>query len=119
MEGLKFKINAKSFYQTNSEQAYELYKIASDFAGLTGNELVYDLYTGTGTIAQFVAKQAKKVIGVVAVSSGQISSFSQVIKTKKTKNRAIIFFINLCYLALYQKYYILNMMSLWKHIDSL
>ena len=67
MEGLKFKINAKSFYQTNSEQAYELYKITRDFAGLTGNELVYDLYTGTGTIAQFVAKQAKKVIGVEAV----------------------------------------------------
>jgi len=67
MEYLKFKINAKSFYQTNSEQAYELYKIARDFAGLTGNELVYDLYTGTGTIAQFVAKQAKRVIGVEAV----------------------------------------------------
>lgn len=67
MEGLRFKINAKSFYQTNSEQAYELYKIARNFAGLTGNELVYDLYTGTGTIAQFVAKQAKKVIGVEAV----------------------------------------------------
>jgi 23S rRNA (uracil1939-C5)-methyltransferase len=67
MEGLKFKINAKSFYQTNSDQAYELYKIARDFAGLTGTELVYDLYTGTGTIAQFVAKQAKKVIGVEAV----------------------------------------------------
>tara|TARA_R110002072_G_scaffold103137_1_gene226353 strand:- start:5386 stop:6801 length:1416 start_codon:yes stop_codon:yes gene_type:complete len=67
MEGLKFNINAKSFYQTNSEQAYELYKITRDFAGLTGNELVYDLYTGTGTIAQFVAKKAKKVIGVEAV----------------------------------------------------
>src|SRR5690606_11118216 len=51
MEGLKFKINAKSFYQTNSEQAYELYKITRNFANLTGNELVYDLYTGTGTIA--------------------------------------------------------------------
>ncbi|MFT6935309.1 MAG: 23S rRNA (uracil1939-C5)-methyltransferase [Maribacter sp.] len=67
MEGLKFKINAKSFYQTNSEQAYELYKITRDFAGLTGNELVYDLYTGTGTIAQFVAKNAKKVIGIESV----------------------------------------------------
>ena len=67
MEGLKFKINAKSFYQTNSFQAFELYKITRDFAGLTGSELVYDLYTGTGTIAQFVAKQAKKVIGVEAV----------------------------------------------------
>ncbi len=67
MEGLRFKINAKSFYQTNSEQAYELYKITRDFAGLTGNELVYDLYTGTGTIAQFVAKKARKVIGVESV----------------------------------------------------
>ncbi len=67
MEGLKFKINAKSFYQTNSEQAFELYKITREFAGLSGNELVYDLYTGTGTIAQFVAKNAKKVIGVEAV----------------------------------------------------
>jgi 23S rRNA (uracil1939-C5)-methyltransferase len=67
MEGLKFKINAKSFYQTNSEQAYELYKITRDFAGLTGKELVYDLYTGTGTIAQFVAKNAKKVIGIESV----------------------------------------------------
>jgi 23S rRNA (uracil1939-C5)-methyltransferase len=67
MEGLKFKINAKSFYQTNSEQAYELYKITRDFAGLTGNELVYDLYTGTGTIAQFIAKKAKMVVGIEAV----------------------------------------------------
>jgi 23S rRNA (uracil1939-C5)-methyltransferase len=67
MEGLQFKINAKSFYQTNSEQAYELYKVTRDFANLSGNELVYDLYTGTGTIAQFVAKQAKKVIGVESV----------------------------------------------------
>jgi 23S rRNA (uracil1939-C5)-methyltransferase len=67
MEGLQFSINAKSFYQTNSDQAYELYKITRDFAGLTGNELVYDLYTGTGTIAQFVSKKANKVIGVEAV----------------------------------------------------
>ena len=74
MEGLKFKINAKSFYQTNSEQAYELYKIASDFAGLTGNELVYDLYTGTGTIAQFIAKQAKKVVGVEAVPDAIVAA---------------------------------------------
>jgi len=64
MEGLKFKIGPKSFYQTNSEQAYNLYKIARDFAGLTGDELVYDLYTGTGTIANFVAGQAKKVVGI-------------------------------------------------------
>ncbi|MFN8325308.1 MAG: 23S rRNA (uracil(1939)-C(5))-methyltransferase RlmD [Flavobacteriaceae bacterium] len=67
MEGLFFSINAKSFYQTNSAQAYELYKITREFAGLTGNEVVYDLYTGTGTIAQFVSKKAQKVIGVEAV----------------------------------------------------
>lgn len=67
MEGLQFRVNAKSFYQTNSEQAYELYSITRDFAGLTGEELVYDLYTGTGTIAQFVSRKAKKVIGVEAV----------------------------------------------------
>ncbi|MDD3789067.1 MAG: 23S rRNA (uracil(1939)-C(5))-methyltransferase RlmD [Petrimonas sp.] len=64
MENLRFKIGAKSFYQTNSRQAYNLYKIARDFAGLSGNELVYDLYTGTGTIANFVARSAKKVIGI-------------------------------------------------------
>ena len=67
MEGLRFRIGPKSFYQTNSIQAYELYKVARDYAGLTGNELVYDLYTGTGTIAQFVSKKAKKVIGIELV----------------------------------------------------
>ena len=64
MEGLHFKVGPKSFYQTNSEQAYNLYKVARSFAGLTGNELVYDLYTGTGTIANFVARQSKQVIGI-------------------------------------------------------
>lgn len=64
MENLRFKVGPKSFYQTNSLQAYELYKVAREFASLTGNELVYDLYTGTGTIANFVAHQAKKVIGI-------------------------------------------------------
>lgn len=64
MEDLQFKIGPKSFYQTNSEQAYQLYKVARDFARLTGKELVYDLYTGTGTIANFVAHQAKQVIGI-------------------------------------------------------
>ena len=64
MENLRFKIGPKSFYQTNSEQAYELYKVARTFAGLTGEELVYDLYTGTGTIANFVARQAKKDVGI-------------------------------------------------------
>lgn len=64
MEGLRFKVGPKSFYQTNSEQAYNLYKVTREFAGLTGNELVYDLYTGTGTIANFVARQARKVVGI-------------------------------------------------------
>lgn len=64
MEGLKFKIGPKSFYQTNSKQAYVLYKVARDFAMLTKNELVYDLYTGTGTIANFISHQAKQVIGI-------------------------------------------------------
>jgi len=64
MEGLKFRIGPKSFYQTNSEQAYELYKVARKFADLQGDEVVYDLYTGTGTIANFVAKRAKQVIGI-------------------------------------------------------
>lgn len=64
MENLRFKVGPKSFYQTNTEQAYELYKVARNFAGLTGNELVYDLYTGTGTIANFVAKQARQVVGI-------------------------------------------------------
>jgi 23S rRNA (uracil1939-C5)-methyltransferase len=64
MEGLKFKISPRSFYQTNSDQAYQLYKITRDFAGLKGNEVVYDLYTGTGTIANFVARECKKVVGI-------------------------------------------------------
>ncbi len=64
MEGLRFRIGAKSFYQTNSQQAYTLYKVAREFAGLDGSQIVYDLYTGTGTIANFVARQAKKVVGV-------------------------------------------------------
>ena len=64
MENLRFKVGPKSFYQTNTEQAYELYKVARGVAGLTGQELVYDLYTGTGTIANFVAAHARKVIGI-------------------------------------------------------
>ncbi|HOI79822.1 MAG TPA: 23S rRNA (uracil(1939)-C(5))-methyltransferase RlmD [Petrimonas sp.] len=64
MEGLQFKIGPKSFYQTNSRQAYSLYKVAREFAGLSGSERVYDLYTGTGTIANFVARNAGKVIGI-------------------------------------------------------
>jgi 23S rRNA (uracil1939-C5)-methyltransferase len=64
MEGLQFKVGPKSFYQTNTEQAYELYKVAREFAELKGDELVYDLYTGTGTIANFVSRKAKQVIGI-------------------------------------------------------
>ena len=64
MENLSFKIGPKSFYQTNSAQAYRLYSVARNFAALTGDEFVYDLYTGTGTIAQFVSAKAKKVIGI-------------------------------------------------------
>ena len=64
MEGLQFKVGPKSFYQTNSEQAYELYKVTREFADLKGDEVLYDLYTGTGTIANFCARRAKKVVGV-------------------------------------------------------
>lgn len=67
MEDLSFKIDAKSFYQTNSKQAYQLYKIAREYAELSGDEVVYDLYTGTGTIAQFIASKVKKVVGIEAV----------------------------------------------------
>lgn len=69
MEELKFKIGPKSFYQTNSVQAHELYKITREFAGLTGTENVYDLYTGTGTIALFIAKLAKKIIGIEMIAA--------------------------------------------------
>ncbi|MEK7720102.1 MAG: 23S rRNA (uracil(1939)-C(5))-methyltransferase RlmD [Bacteroidota bacterium] len=78
MEGLKFIVGPKSFYQTNSAQAYELYKITRQMAGLTGNEIVYDLYTGTGTIANFVAGSAKKVVGIEyvpeAIADAKINS---------------------------------------------
>ncbi len=67
MEDLKFRIGPKSFFQTNTKQSLELYRVAREFAGLTGNELVYDLYTGTGTIANFIARSAKKVIGIESV----------------------------------------------------
>jgi len=68
MEGLKFKISPKSFYQTNSEQAHELYKVAREFAGFKGDEVVYDLYTGTGTIANFIARNVQKVVGIEYVA---------------------------------------------------
>lgn len=78
MEGLKFRVGAKSFYQTNSAQAYELYKVARGMAKLTGEELVYDLYTGTGTIANFVARQARQVVGIEyvedAISDAKLNS---------------------------------------------
>lgn len=78
MEGLKFRIGVKSFYQTNSEQAYELYKLVRKFAGIGKNDLVYDLYTGTGTIANFLARQARQVVGVEyiepAVQDARINS---------------------------------------------
>lgn len=74
MEGLRFKVGPKSFYQTNSGQAYNLYKVARDFAALTGEEVVYDLYTGTGTIANFVAAKAKKVVGVEYVEDAIIDA---------------------------------------------
>ena len=78
MEGLTFRIGPKSFYQTNSEQAYELYKVAREFAELTGKEHVYDLYTGTGTIANFVARNAASVIGIEyvpeAIADAKINS---------------------------------------------
>lgn len=83
MEGLKFKISAKSFYQTNSEQAFNLYKIAREFAQLTGSETVYDLYTGTGTIANFIARFAKKVVGVEYVQDSIKDAF------ENSKNNSI------------------------------
>jgi 23S rRNA (uracil1939-C5)-methyltransferase len=89
MEGLKFKISAKSFYQTNSKQAYNLYKITRDFAGLKGDELVYDLYTGTGTIANFIARHCKKVIGVEYVEDAVKDAF----ENSKINNIENTFFV--------------------------
>lgn len=87
MNGLKFKIGPKSFYQTNSEQAFELYKIAKEFAGFKGDELVYDLYTGAGTIANFVAKEVKSVIGIeyvpTAIEDAKINSEINSIKNSR------------------------------------
>ncbi|HEY1063649.1 MAG TPA: 23S rRNA (uracil(1939)-C(5))-methyltransferase RlmD [Daejeonella sp.] len=78
MDGLKFKIGPKSFYQTNSAQAFELYKIARDFANFKGDELVYDLYTGAGTIANFIAGNVKNVVGIeyvpTAIEDAKINS---------------------------------------------
>lgn len=74
MEGLRFRIGPKSFYQTNTKQALELYRIAHDFAGLTGKEIVYDLYTGTGTIANFVASSSLKVVGIEYIEDAVIDA---------------------------------------------
>jgi len=78
LNGLKFIISPKSFFQTNSTQACQLYKTAKDFAQLTGNEIVYDLYTGTGSIANFIADKCKKVVGIeyveAAVADARINS---------------------------------------------
>jgi 23S rRNA (uracil1939-C5)-methyltransferase len=78
MEGLQFRVGPKSFYQTNTLQAYELYKITREFANLQGNEVVYDLYTGTGTIANFIARRARKVVGLeyiaTAIEDAKINS---------------------------------------------
>ena len=82
MEGLKFKINAKSFFQTHTEQAYELYKITRDFAALRGDELVYDLYTGTGTIAQFIAGSCKKVVGIESVPEAIVAAKANALENK-------------------------------------
>jgi len=75
MEGLKFRIGPKSFYQTNTKQSLRLYKVAKDFAGLTGREIVYDLYTGAGTIANFVADLAGKVIGIEYIDEAVKDAF--------------------------------------------
>ncbi len=84
MNGLKFKIGPKSFYQTNSDQAFELYKITKDFAGFKGDELVYDLYTGAGTIANFIAGSVKSVVGIeyvpTAIEDAKINSEINAIK---------------------------------------
>ena len=86
-EGLKFRISAKSFFQTNSAQAYELYKVVRDFAGLKGEEVVYDLYTGTGTIANFVAGKSRKVVGIeyIPVASEDAKENSRINKISNTE----------------------------------
>ena len=82
MEGLEFKINAKSFYQTNSDQAYELYKIVREISNLKKTDIVYDLYTGTGTIALFISKNVKKVVGIEAVPDAIAAAKENAIKNK-------------------------------------
>ena len=89
MENLRFKITPKSFYQTNSEQAFELYKIALDYSAIKTSDIVYDLYTGTGTIAQFISKKCKKVIGIESVPEAiEAAKFNT--KVNKIKNAEFI-----------------------------
>ncbi len=87
MGPLKFRIGAKSFYQTNTRQALRLYEVARDFAGLTGKEIVYDLYTGTGTIANFIAASASKVAGIEYVDEAVKDAIvnSEINNIKNTK----------------------------------
>ncbi len=82
MEGLQFRISAKSFYQTNSYQAYELYKIARDFASLTGKEIVYDLYTGTGTIASFISRNSSHVYGIDYIEDAILDARTNAMENK-------------------------------------
>jgi 23S rRNA (uracil1939-C5)-methyltransferase len=87
MEGLKFRIGPKSFYQTNTKQSLRLYKVAKEFAGLTGKEVVYDLYTGAGTIANYIADSAKKVIGIEYIDEAvkDAATNSEINNIKNTK----------------------------------
>ena len=82
MEGLQFKVGRKLFDQTNSEQALKLYQTVRNFAGLTGKEVVYDLYSGTGTIANYIARESNKVIGIEYIAKPlrmrQIIQFSTI-----------------------------------------
>ncbi len=82
MDHLRYKITAKSFYQTNSEQAVNLYEVVANFAALSGKELVYDLYTGTGTIAQFIAKKARQVIGIESVPEAVAAATANAVLNK-------------------------------------
>lgn len=90
MEDLVFPIHAKSFYQTNPVQAYELYKVVREFAALKGDEIVYDLYTGIGTIAQFVARSAQKVIGIESVPEAVEDAHKSALQNGLTNTRFFV-----------------------------
>jgi hypothetical protein len=115
MEDLKFKVGPKSFYQTNTEQAYHLYCVAREFANLTGNELVYDLYTGTGTIANFVAHKAKKVIGIEyvpeAIEDAKVNSKGDSVHSLKTSDDLIRYTSKLGLQASRKWYYTIQMVA--------